>query len=62
MDFLHARGVHVGVDLRRGDVGVSEHFLNLAQISSARHQMSRETVSQRVRADRVSRLRAICLR
>ena len=35
VDFLEPRVVDVGVDLRRGDAGVAEHFLHLAQIGAA---------------------------
>jgi hypothetical protein len=32
--FLQPRGIDMGVDLGCGNAGVSEHFLNLAQVGS----------------------------
>ena len=34
--------VYVRVNLRRGNIGVSEHFLNRSEVSSALEQMGRE--------------------
>ena len=42
---------HMGVDLRRGDVGVAEQFLHDAQIGAVLQQMAGEGVAQHVRAD-----------
>ncbi len=39
---------HVGVDLRRCDVGVSEHLLHRAKIGAVREQVARERVAQYV--------------
>ena len=41
----------VGVDLRGGDVGVSEQFLEGAQIGARFEQMGGETVPEGVAAD-----------
>ncbi len=38
----------MGVDLRRRNVGVTEHFLNDAQIGAVPQQMRREAVSQKM--------------
>ena len=35
VDTLEAGSVDVGVDLRRTDAGVAEHFLHLAQVGAA---------------------------
>src|SRR3954465_8880246 len=43
---------HVRVDLRRGQIGVTEHQLNRAQIGAALEEVRRERVPQDVRADR----------
>ncbi len=51
--FLEPRLFHVRVDLRRGDAGVSQQFLDLPQVRTAAEQVRGETVSQRVRTDRV---------
>ena len=51
MHRLQPRGVHMRVDLRRGDAGVAEHLLHLAKIGPAAEHMRGETVPQRVRAD-----------
>ena len=44
-----ALGVDGGVDLRGGQRGVAEQFLNRAQIAAARQQMGGEGMPQRVR-------------
>ena len=46
---LEAAGVHVGVDLRCGDVRVPEHLLYAAKVGPARKQLRREAMTQRVR-------------
>src|SRR5438034_3281555 len=43
--------VDVCVDLCRGDVRVTEHLLNRAQVSAPLQQMGGERMSQRVRRD-----------
>ena len=42
-------GGDVGIDLRRGDVGVTEQGLHTAQIRAAFHQMRRESMAQNMR-------------
>ena len=51
--FLEPRLFHVRVDLRRGDAGVAQHFLDLPQVGAAAEQVRGEAVPQRVRTDRV---------
>ena len=51
IDFAEARHVDVGVDLRRRDAFVTEHFLDLAEVGAVLEHVGRETVSNRVRAD-----------
>jgi len=41
---------HVGIDLRRGDVGVAEEVLNDAQVRAVLQQVARESVTQDMRA------------
>ena len=48
---LQSRGIDVRVDLGGRDVGMPKHFLNLAQIGSARSQMRGEAVPHRMRAN-----------
>ena len=50
--FAEARHIDPGVNLRRRDAFVPEHFLHLTQVGPALKKVRRETVSQRVRADR----------
>lgn len=50
--FAKARHVDPRVNLRRRDAFVSQHFLDLAQVGPALKKVRRETVPQRVRADR----------
>jgi hypothetical protein len=45
VDFFQARVIDVGVDLRRGDAGVAQHFLHLSQVGAARQQMRGKAVS-----------------
>ena len=54
MDFFELRLVDVGVDLCRGDTGMTQHLLDVPQVGSARQQMGRETMPQRVRTNGVS--------
>src|SRR3954454_14562425 len=41
--------VEVRIDLRRGDAGMAEHFLDRAQVLRRLEQMRRERVAQHVR-------------
>ncbi len=41
----------MGVNLCRLDAGVTQHFLDIAKVGTARQQVRREAVPQRVRAD-----------
>ena len=43
--------IKVGVDLRRGDVGVAEQLLHAAQILTRFKQMRRERMAEQVRMD-----------
>src|SRR5262245_9279375 len=52
VDDAHAPLEDVCVDLRGGQIGVSEHHLDGAQIGAPLEQMRRKRVSQHVRADR----------
>lgn len=49
MDRLQALLIDVRVNLRRRNIGVSEHFLNDAEIGAVAEQVSRETVAKEVR-------------
>ena len=51
MDSLQPVVVDVGIDLRRRDIGVAEHFLNRPQVGPPLQQMRREAVPQRVRRE-----------
>ena len=51
VDGLQTGGVHMGVDLRRRDVGVAEHFLNDAQVGPAGEQMGGEAMPEKVGVD-----------
>src|SRR5690349_14017371 len=42
---------YVGVELGRGEIGVSEHLLDRAEVRAALQQMRREGVPQQVRVD-----------
>ena len=55
MDLLQTGHVHVRVPLRRGDTGVSKHFLHLPQVGSAGQQMGRKTMPQGVGAHGVGK-------
>ena len=44
-------GQHVGVDLRRRDVGVAQKHLQTAQVGAVRQQMRGERMAQHVRRD-----------
>lgn len=47
----------VRVNLRGRDVGVTEHFLNGAQIGAVLQQMRGETMTQRVRRNPTRKIR-----
>src|SRR5881398_3649582 len=49
MNAAQVLAVDVRVDLRGGDVGVTEHLLHCAKVGSALEQMRCERVSKRVR-------------
>ena len=49
--FLQAAFIHMGIDLRRADIGMTEHFLNNPQIGSTTEQVCREAVPQLMRMD-----------
>src|SRR6266571_2453360 len=51
--------IDVGVDLRRGNVDVTEHLLHRSQICAALQQMRGERVTQRVWRDRLGDSRLI---
>jgi hypothetical protein len=38
--------IHVGVDLRGGNIGVTEHLLHRTQVGAALQQMGRKRVTQ----------------
>ncbi len=46
MHLLQAFLIDVGVDLRRGDVGVAEHFLDHAQVGTVVQQVGGEGVTK----------------
>jgi hypothetical protein len=46
---LQPFGEHMGVDLRGGDVGMAEEFLQRAQIGAAGEEVRGEGVAQDVR-------------
>ena len=50
----------MGVDLRRGDIGVAEQGLQGAQISAAFEQVGSEGVAQDVRRDALGRDAGVC--
>src|SRR5215207_8215283 len=45
------RRLNLGVDLRRGEAGVTEQLLDRAEIRAALEQVGRERVPQRMRGD-----------
>ena len=49
-----AGAAHVGVDLRRGDIGVSEHGLHRAQIGATLDQVGGKRMPQLVWRDLTS--------
>lgn len=44
MHFLQPRVIHVGVELRGGDAGVAEHFLDVPQVGSTGEQVRGEAM------------------
>ena len=51
VDVVEAGTVHVGVDLRGGDVRVAEHFLDDPKIRIAFEQVAREGVAEKMGVD-----------
>ena len=49
VDRYQFAAVDMGINFSGGDIGVSEHFLNSAQISAVCQQMAGKGVAQRVR-------------
>lgn len=43
--------IHVRIDLRRGDTGMAQHFLDLPKIRAAGQEVGCEAVPERVGAD-----------
>ena len=50
--FYKPRCIDMGVDLRRGDIGMAEQGLEHSQIRSALQKVRRKGVAQYMRADR----------
>lgn len=53
IDILELFADEVRIDLRRGDVRMTEHFLNGMDIRTVFQQMCRELMAQRMRRDRL---------
>ena len=51
IDILELFADEVRIDLRRGDVRMTEHFLNGMDIRPVFQQMRRERMAQRMRCD-----------
>ena len=51
IDILELFADEVRIDLRRGDVRMTEHFLNGMDIRTVFQQMCRERMAQRMRCD-----------
>ena len=51
MDSFQALLIDMGINLRRGDIGVTEHFLDDAQVGAVAQQMRRKTVPQQMRVN-----------
>lgn len=49
--FPQARGIDMGVNLRRRDIGMSQHLLNDAEVRAVGQQMARKRMPQCVRMD-----------
>ena len=58
--FLQAALIHMGIYLRRADIGMAEHFLDDPQIGSTTEQMCREAVPQLMRMDGTGKARTFC--
>ncbi len=43
--------IHIDINLRCGDVGMSEHFLHALQVCAVCNQMCRKAVAQSMRRD-----------
>ena len=50
MHLFQSALIYVGVDLSRRDIGMSQEFLDLAEVGAAGQQVRGETVPQRMRA------------
>jgi hypothetical protein len=50
MHFFQPRVIDVRVDLRRGDAGVAEHFLDLPQVGPAGQKVRGEAMPERMGA------------
>src|SRR5437660_9447628 len=50
-DRLEPLAIHVGIDLRGGDVRVAQHRLHRAQVRAALEQVGGEAVAKRMRVD-----------
>ena len=51
VDRLEPAVIDVGINLRRANAGMTEHFLQRSDLRSPREQVCRETVTQRVWAN-----------
>src|SRR5690349_856052 len=51
VDRAQILSIHVGVDLRGGEIGVAQHLLQRAKVGTALEQVSGEAVPERVRRD-----------
>mgnify|MGYP000450889125 CR=1 FL=1 len=60
MGLGEAFATHVGVDLGGGDVGVTEHFLDRAQVGTVVEQVSGERGAQHMGRDVLSNVRGTC--
>ena len=49
MHCFQALLIDVGINLRRRNIGVAEHFLNDAQVGAVAQQMRREAVPEQMR-------------
>ena len=51
VDFLEVLSINVGIDLGSGDVGMTQHLLNGAEISSSLQKVGCEGVAESMRGD-----------
>ena len=51
MHALQSRRIDMRIDLRRGDAGVSQEFLNFPQVGAAGEHVGGEAVTERVGTD-----------